>query len=334
LSSSTLTTRSSGICNQSAHRYRWTALVIYLRSHRLKDLRWLARSRNFCDNEDNSIFEWSFADAMLFCTWTCMCLQQVQKVCIKGIRLAASGNPLDSIVEGVVILHKGRRRRDMHPRPFWMSLNGIPGSRGWFDLLWTTVLEGVRDKCYVFRAFHPSGPITESRRFLKPPDQYDNVLKVFREVLKRVCNLTPTQGKGYSYHSTRRHEIKCVSMSDLYTQHSDIEWLTIVILKRQMDTLRVLYLDRDRSKLFVYHESIRREAKRRLIYEYRCDARLKTKNEEATRLADTGLVRTCHPKEDGPSWSLLRTEMVKSTRSRFTWYERVLSYGLHRMVHY
>ena len=42
--------------------------------------------------------------------------------------------------------------------------------------------------------------------------------------------------------------------------------------------------------LFVYYESIKRELKRRLIYEYRCDDRLKTKNEESTRLAETGLV--------------------------------------------
>jgi hypothetical protein len=40
----------------------------------------------------------------------------------------------------------------------------------------------------------------------------------------------------------------------------------------------------------VYYESIKRELKTRLIYEYRCDERLKTKNEESTRLADTGLV--------------------------------------------
>jgi hypothetical protein len=36
----------------------------------------------------------------------------------------------------------------------------------------------------------------------------------------------------------------------------------------------------------VFYESIKRELKRRLIYEYRCDERLKTKNEESTRLAD------------------------------------------------
>ncbi len=40
----------------------------------------------------------------------------------------------------------------------------------------------------------------------------------------------------------------------------------------------------------VYYESIKRERKRRLIYEYRCDERLKTKAEESTRLEDTGLV--------------------------------------------
>jgi hypothetical protein len=42
--------------------------------------------------------------------------------------------------------------------------------------------------------------------------------------------------------------------------------------------------------LFVYYESIKRELKRRLIYENGYDERLKTKNEESTRLTDTGLV--------------------------------------------
>jgi hypothetical protein len=40
---------------------------------------------------------------------------------------------------------------------------------------------------------------------------------------------------------------------------------------------------------FVYYESIKRGVKRRLIHEYRCGERLKTK-EESTRLSDTGLV--------------------------------------------
>ena len=45
------------------------------------------------------------------------------------------------------------------------------------------------------------------------------------------------------------------------------------------------------SGLFIYYyESIKREVKRRLIYEYRCDERLKTKNVESIRLTDTGLV--------------------------------------------
>ena len=44
------------------------------------------------------------------------------------------------------------------------------------------------------------------------------------------------------------------------------------------------------TMVVVYYESIKRELKRRLIYEYRCDERLKTKTEESTRLTDTGLV--------------------------------------------
>ncbi len=42
----------------------------------------------------------------------------------------------------------------------------------------------------------------------------------------------------------------------------------------------------------VYYESIKRDLKRRLIYEYRCYERLKleTATEESTHLTDTGLV--------------------------------------------
>jgi len=42
--------------------------------------------------------------------------------------------------------------------------------------------------------------------------------------------------------------------------------------------------------VIVYYESTKGEVKRRLIYEYRCDERLKTKTEESTRLTDTRLV--------------------------------------------
>ncbi len=43
--------------------------------------------------------------------------------------------------------------------------------------------------------------------------------------------------------------------------------------------------------MFVYYyESIKRGLKRKLIYWYRWDERIKTKNEESTRLSDTGLV--------------------------------------------
>ncbi len=44
------------------------------------------------------------------------------------------------------------------------------------------------------------------------------------------------------------------------------------------------------GKSFIIYESIKQDLKRRLIYEYRCDERLKTKTEESTRLTDTGLV--------------------------------------------
>ena len=43
--------------------------------------------------------------------------------------------------------------------------------------------------------------------------------------------------------------------------------------------------------IVVYYKKIKRELNRRLIYEYRCDERLKDKDEGSTRLAYTGLTR-------------------------------------------
>ena len=40
----------------------------------------------------------------------------------------------------------------------------------------------------------------------------------------------------------------------------------------------------------VYYESIKRDLKKRLIYEYRCHERLKPKTEESTLLSGTGFV--------------------------------------------
>ncbi len=51
-----------------------------------------------------------------------------------------------------------------------------------------------------------------------------------------------------------------------------------------------IYCETPPVYVFVDYESKKREIKRRLIYEYRYDERLKTKKEESTRLSDTGLV--------------------------------------------
>ena len=49
-------------------------------------------------------------------------------------------------------------------------------------------------------------------------------------------------------------------------------------------------LDLSFEEIVVYYESIKRELKTRPINECRCDERLKTKAEESTRLAYTGLL--------------------------------------------
>jgi hypothetical protein len=55
-------------------------------------------------------------------------------------------------------------------------------------------------------------------------------------------------------------------------------------------TRRQGWVGRGTGTPVVYYESIKREPKRRLLHDYRCDERLKTKNEESALLTDTGLV--------------------------------------------
>ena len=74
----------------------------------------------FCVDEVNSLVTHIFAAVILFCTWSCIRLKQTKRVCIKGIRIVASDNPLDSIIEGFVLLDKGRGRSVMRSHPFWM----------------------------------------------------------------------------------------------------------------------------------------------------------------------------------------------------------------------
>jgi hypothetical protein len=69
------------------------------------------------------------------------------------------------------------------------------------------------------------------------------------------------------------------------------DWFSEVSLIRDNQGKRTVWLSKGLIiKCVVYNESIKEEVKRRLIYEYRCDEKLKTKNEKSTWLVDTGLV--------------------------------------------
>jgi len=69
-----------------------------------------------------------------------------------------------------------------------------------------------------------------------------------------------------------------------------VGWKTIVVLGWKWIVVHDdLHVSQTLGR-FVYYESINREVKRRLVYEYRCDERLKTKTEESTRLSYTGVV--------------------------------------------
>ena len=61
---------------------------------------------------------------------------------------------------------------------------------------------------------------------------------------------------------------------------------SVSVHTKTFDQIFILKKARGRGK-FVYYESIKRELNKRLIFEWRCDARLKSKDEGSTRLSYT-----------------------------------------------
>jgi hypothetical protein len=68
--------------------------------------------------------------------------------------------------------------------------------------------------------------------------------------------------------------------------------------------------------LFVHYESMKRQLKRRLIYEYRCDERLKTKTEESTLLVDVEIYTTQTSEESTRHSSARRVDFSVLVRLR------------------
>ena len=58
----------------------------------------------------------------------------------------------------------------------------------------------------------------------------------------------------------------------------------------EVERTRQVCATKFQGRLVVYYESMKRELKTRPTYECRCDERLKTKDEESTHLAHTGLI--------------------------------------------
>jgi hypothetical protein len=77
-----------------------------------------------------------------------------------------------------------------------------------------------------------------------------------------------------------------------FVNDSLIKWpiYTVRVMSHRDGVGNYSRICRGRYGLFVYYESIKREVKRRPIYECRYDERLKTKTEESTRLGYTGFL--------------------------------------------
>ena len=168
-------------------------------------LRMIGELELFLQNEANSIVLRHLAAGYLFCCYASMRVEQAQNCWFDSVRD-------DEIVQGYVVLDKHPRRRSRQPRPFWVPVYGMTGSRKWLDTLWET-LNGVRDKCFIFRAFlgfDRGVGADEAETFLPGPLLSGKGLVEALQLMLRVsCGLTVEESLAYTLHSPRHfmHEV-------------------------------------------------------------------------------------------------------------------------------
>jgi hypothetical protein len=137
------------------------------------------------------------AAAYLFCCYAVMRVEQAQSCWIDAIRD-------DEFIEGYVFLDKNPKRDKMQPRPWCAPLYGITGSKLYFETLMTS-LEGVKDKCYIFRAYEsPDGSVKNATGLLPGPLlQTNGLMNSLQEMLRMACGFSLTQSQAYTLHSPR-----------------------------------------------------------------------------------------------------------------------------------
>jgi len=127
------------------------------------------------------------AAAYLFCCYAVMRVEQARSCWIDAIRD-------NEFTEGYVFLDKNPKRDKMQPRPWWAPLYGITGSKLYFETL-TTSLEGVKDECYIFRAYESQdGSVKNATGLLPGPLlQTNGLMKSLQEMFHMVCGFSVTE---------------------------------------------------------------------------------------------------------------------------------------------
>jgi len=91
----------------------------------------------------------------------------------------------------------------MQPRPWWAPLYGITGSKLYFETLMSS-LEGVMDKCNIFRAYEsPDDSVNVTGLLPAPLLQTNGLMISLQEMLCMACSFSVTQSQAYTLHSPR-----------------------------------------------------------------------------------------------------------------------------------
>ncbi len=91
---------------------------------------------------------------------------------------------------------------------------------------------------------------------------------------------------------TARALVQWIHFTSVRVVHVNLCTESLILTRRRPMTIRKMsgFTDKTRNVrefLFVFYETIKRELKKRLIYEWRCDVRLNGKDERSTRLTFT-----------------------------------------------
>jgi hypothetical protein len=159
------------------------------------------RPRGMQPNQRSLLFHGAVAVYMVFATFSCNRMEQVNNCFVEG--------EVGDFIHGVLCLDKNPKPEKRQARPFWMRTRGFDGETVWFEFL-KAVLSDVVTGCFICRDYDGhSGDPRDATRFLHNALDGPRLVHAIACVIARVCNVDFETAKRWALHSARHFLMEC-----------------------------------------------------------------------------------------------------------------------------